>query len=189
MLSTTTFLLSNTFLLSKFSPPSAAHAFNYIPFIKIFPPSAAHAFNDTRYQGSSATLPDFLLSKFFSPLQPMLSTTFLVSKTFLLSKFSPPSAAHAFNYIPFIKIFPPSAAHAFNDTRYQGSSATLSYWISNQKNPPSKKTLGFSIEPLKINMQNSMRIFDLSKLIVLKTTVHGPIPSKQDKGHAKQISL
>ena len=58
---------------------------------------------------------------FPSPLQPMLSTTFLVSKTFLLSQFSPPSAAHAFNYnIPFIKnitfitISPPSAAHAFN---------------------------------------------------------------------------
>ena len=86
------------FLLSKFCPPSAAHAFNYnipfiknIPFITIFPPSAAHAFNDTRYQGSFATLPDFLLSKFFSPLQPMLSTTtFLLSKTFLLSQFSPP---------------------------------------------------------------------------------------------------
>ena len=107
-------------------PPSAAHAFNYIPFIKnipfikIFPPSAAHAFNDSGYQGSSATLPDFLLSKCF-----------------------PPSAAHAFNYnIPFIKnilfiaIFPPSAAHAFNDTRCQGSSATLPDFLLSQFPPP-----------------------------------------------------
>ena len=94
----TTFLLSKTFLLSQFSPPSAAHAFNYnIPFI--------------------------ILSKFSPPLQPMLSTTFLLSKTFLLSQFSPPSAAHAFNYnipfiknIPFITISPPSAAHNIADT-------------------------------------------------------------------------
>ena len=97
----------------------------------------------TCYKGSSATLPDFLLSKFFSPLQPMLSTTkfllsktfllsqfspplqpmlsttFLLTKTFLLSKFVPPSAAHAFNYIPFIKhipfikIFPPLCSPCF----------------------------------------------------------------------------
>ena len=65
----------------------------------------------------------FFLSKFSPPLQPMLSTTFLLSKTFLLSQFSPPSAAHAFNYnIPFIKnilfitISPPSAAHNIADT-------------------------------------------------------------------------
>ena len=186
MLSTTTFLLSNTFLLSKFSPPSAAHAFNYIPFIKnipfikIFPPLCSpcfqlqHSFYQTHsfyhnfppicspcfqlqhsfYQKHSfyhnfpplcspcfqlhSFYQKILLSKFSPPLQPMLSmihvtrghlrpcltsfyqnfspplqpmlstTTFLLSNTFLLSQFSPPSAAHA-----------------FNDTRYQGSFATL----------------------------------------------------------------
>ena len=95
----TTFLSSKTFLLSQFSPPSAAHAFNYnIPFIKnitfitISPPSAAHAFN--------------------------YNIPFI--KNILFIKIYPPSAAHAFNYIPFIKnipfitIFPRSAAHAFN---------------------------------------------------------------------------
>ena len=219
MLSTTTFLLSKTLLLSQFPPPSAAHAFNYnipfiknILFIKIFPPSAAHAFNYIPFiknipfitifpplcspcfqlqhsfyqkhyfyhnfpplcspQHSRHTFAfvrpyltsfyhnfppplqpmlsttTFLLSKTFllsqfspplcspqhsrhtfafvrpyltsfyqnftPPLQPMLSTTFLLSKTFLLSQFSSPSAAHAFNYnipfiknIPFITIFPP----------------------------------------------------------------------------------
>ena len=98
MLSTTTFLLSNTFLLSQFSPTLCSPCFQLHSFYQNFPPSAAHAFNDSGYQGSSATLPDFHLSKFF-----------------------PPSAAHAFNYnipfikhIPFITIFPPSAAHAFN---------------------------------------------------------------------------
>ena len=65
-------------------PPSAAHAFNYIPFIKHIP----------------------FIKIFPLPLQPMLSTTFLLWKTFLLSKFPPPSAAHAFNYIPFIKNIP-----------------------------------------------------------------------------------
>ena len=168
----TTFLFSKTFLLSQFSPPSAAHAFNYnIPFIKnitfitISPPSAAHNIADTHLPLCDPTwLPfikifrpplqpmlsttTFLLSKTFllsqfspplcspqhsrhtfafvrpyltsfyqnftPPLQPMLSTTFLLSKTFLLSQSSPPSAAHAFNdNIPFIKnitfitIFPP----------------------------------------------------------------------------------
>ena len=65
----------------------------------------------------------FFYQNFTPPLQPMLSTTFLLSKTFLLSQFSPPSAAHAFNYnipfiknIPFITIFPPSAAHNIADT-------------------------------------------------------------------------
>ena len=186
MLSNTTFFLSNTFLLSQFSPPSAAHAFNdtryqgssaivpdfllskfcppsaghafnynipfikNIPFITIFPPSAAHAFNDTRYQGSFATLPDFLLSKLFPPLcSPCFQLHSFYQKHSFYQNFSPPSAAHAFNYIPFIKnitfikIFPPlcspcfqlhsfyqnfsppSAAHAFNDTRYQGSSAIV----------------------------------------------------------------
>ena len=50
----------------------------------------------------------------------MLSTTFLLSKTFLLSQFSPPSAAHAFNYnipfiknIPFITIYPPLCSPCF----------------------------------------------------------------------------
>ena len=159
----TTFLLSKTFLLSQFSPPSAAHAFNYnIPFIKNIPfitnfhplcspQHSRHTFAFVRpyltsfYQNFSPPLQPmlsttFLLSKTFllsqfspplcspqhsrhtfafvrpyltsfyqnftPPLQPMLSTTFLLSKTFLLSQFSPPSAAHAFNYIPFIKNIP-----------------------------------------------------------------------------------
>ena len=174
----TTFLLSKTFLLSQFSPPSAAHAFNYnipfiknIPFITIFPPLCSpqhsrHTFAFVRpyltsfYQNFSPPLQPmlstttFLLSKTFllsqfspplcspqhsrhtfafvrpyltffyqnftPPLQPMLSTTFLLSKTFLLSQFSPPSAAHAFNYnipfiknIPFITIFPPLCSPCF----------------------------------------------------------------------------
>ena len=127
MLSTTTFLLSKTFLLPQFSPPLQ-------PML-----STTFLLSKT-----------FLLSQFPPPLQPMLSTTtFLLSNTFLLSKISPPLcspcfqwfrlpgvicdptwlpfyqnfypfADHAFNYIPFmknipfIKIFPPSAAHAFN---------------------------------------------------------------------------
>ena len=174
----TTFLLSKTFLLSQFSPPSAAHAFNYnipfiknIPFITIFPPLCSpqhsrHTFAFVRpyltsfYQNFSPPLQPmlstttFLLSKTFllsqfspplcspqhsrhtfafvrpyltffyqkftPPLQPMLSTTFLLSKTFLLSQFSPPSAAHAFNYnipfiknIPFITIYPPLCSPCF----------------------------------------------------------------------------
>ena len=106
------------------------------------PPSTAHACNDSGYQGSSATPPDFLLSK-FSP--PLCSPCFQLQHSFY-QNFPPPSAAHAFNYnipfikdIAFIKIFPslcspcfqlqhsfyqktfllsnfspPSAAHAFN---------------------------------------------------------------------------
>ena len=61
---------------------------------------------------------------FPSPLQPMLSTTtFLLSKTFLLSQFSPPSAAHNIadthlplcdpTWLPFIKIFPPLCSPCF----------------------------------------------------------------------------
>ena len=89
MLSTTTFLLSKTFLLSQFSPPlcSPQHSRHTFAFVRPFLTSF--------YQN------------FTPPLQPMLSTTFLLSKTFLLSQFSPPSAAHAFNYnIPFIKNIP-----------------------------------------------------------------------------------
>ena len=121
----TTFLLSKTFLLSQFSPPSAAHAFNYnIPFIKnitfiTISPPLQPMLSTTTFLLSKT----FFLPKFSPPLQPMLSTTFLLSKTFLLSQFSPPSAAHAFNYnIPFIKnitfitISPPSAAHNIADT-------------------------------------------------------------------------
>ena len=96
MLSTTTFLLSKTFLLSQFSPPLCS------------PQHSRHTFAFVRPYLT------FFYQNFTPPLQPMLSTTFLLSKTFLLSQFSPPSAAHAFNYnipfiknIPFITIFPP----------------------------------------------------------------------------------
>ena len=96
MLSTTTFLLSKTFLLSQFSPPLCS------------PQHSRHTFAFVRPYLTS------FYQNFTPPLQPMLSTTFLLSKTFLLSQFSPPSAAHAFNYnipfiknIPFITIFPP----------------------------------------------------------------------------------
>ena len=90
MLSTTTFLLSKTFLLSQFSPPLCS------------PQHSRHTFAFVRPYLTS------FYQNFTPPLQPMLSTTFLLSKTFLLSQFCPPSAAHAFNYnIPFITIFPP----------------------------------------------------------------------------------
>ena len=120
MLSTTTFLLSKTFLLSQFSPPSAAHniADTHLPlcdptwlsFIKILPPLCSPCFQLHSFYKKHS-----FYHNFPPPLQPMLSTTtFLLSKTFLLSQFTPPSAAHAFNYnIPFIKnitfitIFPP----------------------------------------------------------------------------------
>ena len=123
MLSTTTFLLSKTFLLSQFTPPSAAHAFNYnipfiknIPFITIFPP----LYSPQHSRHTFAFVRPYLTSfyqNFPPPLQPMLSTTtFLLSKTFLLSQFSPPSAAHNIadthlplcdpTWLPFIKIFP-----------------------------------------------------------------------------------
>ena len=119
MLSTTTFLLSKTFLYHNFPPPSAAHniADTHLPlcdptwlsFIKILPPLCSPCFQlHSFYQKHS------FYHNFPPPLQPMLSTTFLLSKTFLLSQFTPPSAAHAFNYnipfiknITFIKIFPP----------------------------------------------------------------------------------
>ena len=127
MLSTTTFLLSKTFLLSQFSPPSAAHNIadthlplcdpTWLPFIKIFPPLCSPCFQlqHSFYQKHS------FYHNFPPPLQPMLSTTtFLLSKTFLLSQFSPPSAAHniADTHLPLCdllsKFSPPSAAHAFN---------------------------------------------------------------------------
>ena len=171
MLSTTTFLLSKTFLLSQFSPPSAAHAFNYnIPFIKNitfitispplcspcfqlqhsfyqkhsfyqnFPPLCSPCFQlHSFYQKHSfyhnfppplqpmLSTTTFLLSKtlllsqFPPPLQPMLSTTtFLLSKTFFLSKFSPPLQPMLSTTFLLSKTFllsqfsPPSAAHAFN---------------------------------------------------------------------------
>ena len=97
-----------------------------IPFITIFPPSAAHAFNDTRYQGSSAIVPDFLLSKFF-----------------------PPSAAHAFNYNnPFIKIhsfyhnFPPplcSPCFQLHSFYQKQSRVTI---VANDLHLPHKKEVG-----------------------------------------------
>ena len=130
MLSTTTFLLSKTFLLSQFTPPSAAHAFNYnipfiknIPFITIFPP----LYSPQHSRHTFAFVRPYLTSfyqNFPPPLQPMLSTTtFLLSKTFLLSQFSPPSAAHNIadthlplcdpTWLPFIKIFPPLCSPCF----------------------------------------------------------------------------
>ena len=134
----TTFLLSKTVLLSKFSPPlqpmlsmihvTSGHLRPYLTsFYPNFPPLCSPCFQlHSFYQKHS------FYQNFSPPLQPMLSTTtFLLSNTFLLSKFPPPFAAHAFNYIPFIKnipfikIFPPSAAQAFNDSGYQVSSATL----------------------------------------------------------------
>ena len=102
MLSTTTFLLSKTFLLSQFSPPLCS------------PQHSRHTFAFVRPYLT------FFYQNFTPPLQPMLSTTFLLSKTFLLSQFSPPSAAHAFNYnipfiknIPFITIYPPLCSPCF----------------------------------------------------------------------------
>ena len=106
MLSTTTFLLSKTFLFSK-SPPLAAHAFNYSGYqgssatlpdflLSNFPPLlATHAFNDSGYQGSSATLPDFLLSKFSPPGSPCFQW------------FRLPGVICDPTWLPFIKIFPP----------------------------------------------------------------------------------
>ena len=106
----TTFLLSKTFLLSQ-SHPSAAHAFNYnipfiknILFIKIFPPSAAHAFN---YIPFIKNIP--FITIFPPPLQPMLSTTtFLLSKTLLLSQFPPSAEASKLLHLPHKKPFDPS---------------------------------------------------------------------------------
>ena len=74
MLSTTTFLLSKTLLLSQFPPPLQ-------PML-----------STTTFLLSKT----FFLSKFSPPLQPMLSTTFLLSKTFLLSQFSPPLCSPCF---------------------------------------------------------------------------------------------
>ena len=111
----TTFFLSNTFLLSKFGPPwqvmlSSTTFLSSKTFLlsKIYPPPfAAHAF------------------KYNIPL----------SKTFLLSKFYPfPFGSPCFQVQhsfyqkhSLYQIFPPPllAAHAFNDSGYQGSSATL----------------------------------------------------------------
>ena len=98
----TIFLLSKTFLLSQFSPPLCS------------PQHSRHTFAFVRPYLT------FFYQNFTPPLQPMLSTTFLLSKTFLLSQFSPPSAAHAFNYnipfiknIPFITIYPPLCSPCF----------------------------------------------------------------------------
>ena len=120
MLSSTTFLRSKTFLLSKFyHHPPPGHAFKYnIPLSKTFllskispPPLGSPCFQWFRLPGviCDPTWPK-------SRGQPMLSsTTFLLSKTLLLSIIYPPAlAAHAFKYnipffknIPFIKSFPP----------------------------------------------------------------------------------
>ena len=93
MLSTTTFLLSKTFLLSQFapslcSPQHSRHTFAFVrPYLTSF------------YQN------------FPPPLQPMLSTTFLLSKTFLLSQFSPPLCSpqhsrHTFDFVrPYLTSF------------------------------------------------------------------------------------
>ena len=146
MLSSTTFFWPKTFLLSKFPPPPplAAHAFKYNipfiennPFIKIFPPLGRPCFQvqPSFYQKHS------FYQKISPPppfWQPMLSsTTFVLSKTFLSSKFPPPpfwqpmlSSTTFLLSKTFLlpKKFPPPsllAAHAFNDSGYQGSSATL----------------------------------------------------------------
>ena len=126
LLSTTTFLLSKTFLLSQFSPP-LQHAFNYIPFIKnipfikIFPPLCSPCFQlqHSFYQKHSfyhnfppLCSPCFQLHVFYQkhsfyqnfspPLQPMLSTTtFLLSNTFLLSQFSPTLCSPCFQLHSF----------------------------------------------------------------------------------------
>ena len=129
MLSTTTFLLSNTFILSKFSPPSAAHAFNYnipfiknIPFITIFPPLCSPQHSRHTFAFVRPYLTSFY-QNFPPPLQPMLSTTtFLLTKTFLLSQFSPPLQPMLSTTFLLSEFFPPSAAHAFNDSGYYGSS-------------------------------------------------------------------
>ena len=121
MLSTTTFLLSNTFILSKFSPPSAAHAFNYnipfiknIPFITIFPPpSAAHNIADIHLPLCDPTWLPFI-KIFPPPLQPMLSTTtFLLTKTFLLSQFSPPLQPMLSTTFLLSKFSPPLCSPCF----------------------------------------------------------------------------
>ena len=135
MLSTTTFLLSNTFILSKFSPPSAAHAFNYnipfiknIPFITIFPPLCSPQHSRHTFAFVRPYLTSFY-QNFPPPLQPMLSTTtFLLTKTFLLSQFSPPLQPMLSTTFLLSKFSPQncctchSAAHAFNDSGYYGSS-------------------------------------------------------------------
>ena len=108
----------------KISPPplgSPCFQLQHSFYQNFPPPLAAHAFNDSGYQGLSATLPDFLLSKFFNPpWQPILSTT-----TFLLSKFSPPFGSPCFQWfrlpgvicdptwLPFIKIFTPLGSPCF----------------------------------------------------------------------------
>ena len=154
----TTFLLSNTFLLSQFSPPlqpmlsmiqvTRGHLRPYLTSIyQNFSPPLQPMLSTTTFLLSNT----FLLSQFSPPLQPMLSTTFLLSNTFLLSQFSPPLCSPRFQWfrlpgvicdltwLPFIKILsplcspcfqlqdsfcqthslyhnfpPPSAAHAFN---------------------------------------------------------------------------
>ena len=128
MLSSTTFLRSKTFLLSKFYHPSPGspcfqvqHSFHqkHSFYPKFSPPLlAAHAFNDSGYQGSSATLPDLsvknptnfcIISRFegfmvygFLPTHAFndsgSSTTCLLSKTFLLSKFPPPLGSPCFQW-------------------------------------------------------------------------------------------
>ena len=111
MLSTTTFLLSKTFLYHNVTPLCSPcfqlqHSFyQKHSFYQTFPPlcSPCSQLQHSFYQKHS------FYQNFSPPSAAMLSTTtFLWSKTFLLSQFSPPpSAAHAFNYnIPFIKDIP-----------------------------------------------------------------------------------
>ena len=94
MLSTTTFLLSNTFLLSKFSPPLCSPCFQLHSFYQKhsfyqhFPPLLQPMLSMIHV--TRGHLRPYLTSfypNFSPPLQPMLSTTkFLLSKTFLLSQ-------------------------------------------------------------------------------------------------------
>ena len=105
MLSTTTFLLSKTFLLSQFSPPLCS------------PQHSRHTFAFVRPYLTS------FYQNFPPPLQPMLSTTtFLLTKTFLLSQFSPPLQPMLSTTFLLSKFSPPFAAHALNDSGYYGSS-------------------------------------------------------------------
>ena len=145
MLSTTTFLLSNTFLLSQFSPPLCrpcfpttfllSKTFLLSQFSRPLQPMLS------MIQVTRGHLRPYLTSiyqKFSPPLQPMLSTTtFLLSNTFLLSQFSPPlqpmlstTTFLLSNTFLLSKFFPPSAAHAFN------------YNIPFIKHMPHKKDVG-----------------------------------------------
>ena len=129
MLSSTTFLYQKHSFYQNFTPPpfgspcfQVQHSFyQKHSLYQIFSPPllAAHAFNDSSYQGSAATLPDLsvknppgfhTISRFdgfmvygFLPTQAFndsgSSTTFLLSKTFLISKcFPPPLGSPCFQW-------------------------------------------------------------------------------------------